>query len=509
MSRRTAAALLLTRGEGPDRAVYLVERSPELRFFGGYWALPGGTVDAAELVAAGDERTALENCAARELFEETGLLRHRLPAARTGGDFLRTQREALLATERAEANAAPPAPSPWPSLIGGAEPPPPLRALCRIETPPFAPVRYDTVFFHVPLEQCTIGTGGHRPEVWPGELRQGRFWLPQQALASWRNGDVMLVPPLVILLEHLSRHADFEAFASDIARTADAYAHGQLHVVRFSPGVVLAPLCTPTLPPASTTNCYIVGHERLWVVDPGSPDPTEQQRLLTLLGELTRNGATLEGILVTHHHQDHVGGVVALSQARNLPVRGHPLTLARLAPGFRAGAALDDGMRVPLGRSPDGQANWELLAVHTPGHDRGHLCFRESRYGAMLVGDMLSTISTIIIDPPEGHLATYLQSLEKLATHPMTTLYPAHGPAMRDGQRLVRQYIRHRRQRETSLQQALAQGGGTIDELLPKVYWDADERLHKYARRSLLAGLQKLQEEGAAVEADGRWAAKG
>ena len=503
MSRRTAAALLITRGEGPERRVFLCERAPELRFFGGYWALPGGTVGDEDRAQHGDEAAALQACAHRELFEETGLLRHTLPATRTGGDHLRQARELLLARERAEPTARPP--SPWPGLLAGSAPPLPLRELCRIETPAFAPVRYDTVFYHAPLEGCTAGTAGPRPDVWSGELTQGRFWYPQQALASWRNGDLLLVPPVVILLEHLARAADFEHFANELGTTAAGYRDGHLHQVRFSPGVVLAPLRTPTLPPATTTNCYIVGHERLWVVDPGSPHPEEQMRLLTLLGELTRGGAKVEGILVTHHHPDHVGGVNALSRALDLPVRGHPLTMARLAPGFRAGAALDEGMKVPLGRAPDGNAGWELLAIHTPGHDRGHLCFRESRYGAMLVGDMLSTISTIIIDPPEGHLATYLQSLERLAQSPITTLYPAHGPAMRDGQRLVKQYVRHRRQRETTLLQALEQGGGTLEELTPKVYWDADPKLFPFAARSLLAGLQKLQEEGRAQLTAGRW----
>jgi glyoxylase-like metal-dependent hydrolase (beta-lactamase superfamily II) len=196
-----------------------------------------------------------------------------------------------------------------------------------------------------------------------------------------------------------------------------------------------------------------------------------------------------------------------LSRALDLPVRGHALTLARLEPGFRAGAPLDDGDRIELGRSPDGRDGWELAAIHTPGHDRGHLCFRDSRYGTVLVGDMLSTVSTIIVDPPEGHLATYLRSLERLLEEPLTTLYPAHGPAMRDGNRLVKQYLRHRRQREASLVEALRAGGSTVDELLPKVYWDADPRLFPFAARSLLAGLQKLQEEGRASEHDGRWRA--
>jgi glyoxylase-like metal-dependent hydrolase (beta-lactamase superfamily II)/8-oxo-dGTP pyrophosphatase MutT (NUDIX family) len=512
MSRRTAAALLITRGDGAERTVFLVERSPELRFFGGYWALPGGTLGDEDRLGASDEAAALQACAHRELFEETGLIRHRLPPKQTSGEALAGMRDQLLARESAARDAAAGTtrpPSVWPGLVAGSVPPLPMRELCRIETPPFAPVRYDTAFFHVPIEQCVAGTAGLRPEVWRGELVQGRWWLPQQALASWRNGDLLLVPPLVILLEHLARAADFEHFARDLAATTQGYRDGHLHQVRFSPGVVLAPLRTPTLPPATTTNCYVVGHERLWVVDPGSPQAAEQERLLVLLGELTRHGAKVEGILVTHHHPDHVGGVNALSQALDLPVRGHPLTLSRLEPGFRPGAALDDGMKVPLGRAPDGQTGWELLAIHTPGHDRGHLCFRESRYGTMLVGDMLSTISTIIIDPPEGHLATYLQSLERLATQPMTTLYPAHGPALRDGQKLVKQYLRHRRQRETKLLEVLQQAPGTLEELLPKVYWDADPQLYRFAARSLLAGLQKLHEEGRAHEVQGRWQAAG
>lgn len=503
MSRRLAAALLITRGDGADRAVFLAERSPELRFFGGYWALPGGTVADEDRGAGGADADALQACAHRELFEETGLVRHRLPPARTGGEALAELREQLLAQERREPRER--AASPWRAAIASAPPPLPLRELCRIETPPFAPVRYDTAFFHVPVEQCVAGTAGPRPDVWPGELVQGRWWLPQQALASWRNGDLQLVPPVVILLEHLAATADFEAFARDVATIADGYRHGRLHQVRFSPGVVLAPLRTPTLPPATTTNCYVVGHERLWVVDPGSPHADEQQRLLALLDELGRGGARVDGILLTHHHPDHVGGVASLSRALDLPVRGHPLTLSRLEPGVRLGTPLDDGMRVPLGRSPDGHDGWHLRAVHTPGHDRGHLCFAESRHGTMLVGDMLSTVSTIIVDPPEGHLATYLHSLQRLATMPLTTLYPAHGPAVRDGHKLVKQYLRHRRQREAKLLEVLGGGDHTLDELLPKVYWDADPQLFRFAARSLLAGLQKLAEDGRAAEQGGRW----
>ncbi|MCB9875983.1 MAG: MBL fold metallo-hydrolase [Planctomycetes bacterium] len=508
MTRRTAAALMITRGQGRDLRVFLAERAPELRFFGGYWALPGGTVGAEDRLDDADERTALQRCADRELFEELGLLRHELPLQRGDAQALRQLRQELLQYEQQDGAA--PADSPWLRAIAGATAPLPLRELCRIETPAFAPVRYDTVFFQVPLEDCVGGTGGHLPDVWEGELVKGRFWLPTQALASWRNGDLLLVPPVVILLEHLARAADFEHFAREIASTSAGYARGNLHQVRFSPGVVLAPLETPTLPPATTTNCYVVGNEKLWVVDPGSPDPGEQQRLLHLLDELAVDGRELAGVLLTHHHPDHTGGAQALCEARGLRAFGHHLTLERIGRNIPRGDVLDDGSRLPLGTAPDGQRHWHLEALHTPGHDRGHLCFRESRYGAMLVGDMLSTVSTIIVDPPEGHLATYLQSLERLGAQPISTLYPAHGPALRDGERLVQKYLRHRRQREVGLLKALAEAPGTLDELLPKVYWDADPRLFPFAARSLQAGLDKLAEEGrAAMDADGRWRSSG
>ncbi len=517
MSRRHAAALLITRGSGADLEILLCERAPELRFFGGYHALPGGTLASEDWVVAGcepsaDDGAALQACALRELFEETGLVRHELPDARSTHAALVSARRDLLARENKgrEPDASPKGRSPFLDLIADCSQPAPLLPLCRIETPPFAPVRYDTVFFHLPLSQCRYGTkrdanGMPEPDVWNGELTHGRFWRPHDALRAWRQGEIQLVPPVVILCEHLAAHPDLAAFAAAIARTESSYQQGALHRVRFSPGVVLAPLRTPTLPPATTTNCLVVGHRELWVIDPGSPHEGEQRRLLTLLDELCADGATLRGVLSTHHHQDHTGGIAALCAARNLEVRGHPETLSRLPAGCRIGKAIHDGDVLQLGVAPDGSAGWTLAAIHTPGHDRGHLCFVESRYGAAIVGDMLSTVSTIIVDPPEGHLATYLHSLDRLLQEPLTTLYPAHGPAFRDGSRLVKQYLRHRRQRETSLVAALQGSAGTVEQLLPKVYWDADPKLYRFAARSLLAGLHKLEEEGRATHDGDLW----
>jgi glyoxylase-like metal-dependent hydrolase (beta-lactamase superfamily II) len=93
---------------------------------------------------------------------------------------------------------------------------------------------------------------------------------------------------------------------------------------------------------------------------------------------------------------------------------------------------------------PTARPDWQLRVLHTPGHARGHLTFVESRYRAALVGDLMSGVSTILIDPPEGHLATYLRSLERLLAEPILTVYPAHGPPHRDGHAMIRQLLAHR-----------------------------------------------------------------
>ena len=195
-----------------------------------------------------------------------------------------------------------------------------MSELCQIKTPPFAPVRYDTMFFLAQLP------AGQSPEIWEGELVSGGFHRPKDLLASWRQGEFLIVPPVVILLELLAAaNGDLDIFAASAQKTAAGYREGKLHRVQFTPGIIMASVRTPTLPPATTTNCYLVGSERLQIVDPGTPYEDELSRLYQLLDELRDEGCNLDNILLTHHHPDHVGGVQALSQRYDLPVRGHPL----------------------------------------------------------------------------------------------------------------------------------------------------------------------------------------
>ncbi len=482
---RTAAAILLLQGEAPDLRIYIVERSIKLRFFGGYQAFPGGVLDA-------DDQGSLPACALRELFEETGVM---LDSGMANADApsLQAARQALLTEKDLR---------PWQELKKLARGDASLTPVCRIRTPPFAPRRYDTVFYLAHLPK------GQEPSIVTGELTDGAFERPEDLLQEWLEGKCLVVPPALILLRLLANAKtknDLPEFLRQAEATAQGYQQGKLHRVQFSPGVIMASIKTPTLPPATTTNCCIVGHKNLQIIDPASPYPEEQKRLAELLDELVAEGHKLQNILVTHHHPDHVGGVHALSQSHNLPVRGHPLTLERLQPGFQQGEPLEHGDSIDLGPAPDGSPNWQLTAHFTPGHDRGHLCFHENRYQALIAGDLLSTASTILIEPPEGHLRTYLQSLEAMLKVPMQTLYPAHGPAVPNGHKLVRHYLRHRQQRESALRAALQKSPASLQDLVPLVYTDVDPSVHPLAARSMQAGLEKLQEEGLARQQDGIW----
>ncbi|MDF1800614.1 MAG: MBL fold metallo-hydrolase [Planctomycetota bacterium] len=556
---RPSAAILLCRRDGAELEVYLAERSPKLRFFGGSWAFPGGVLDTLdEELAAGlpsgpsgvpsaesegpfDDQS-LTLSALRELFEETGVLLEplasALPRDTEAGRAARAELRAGLSPRR---GATPEARRAWqalcaPLLERGATPAArltaALRPIGRITTPGFRPRRYETLFLLAELP------AGEVPEVIPGELVAGRFVKPAEALAAWRRGEERIVPPALFLLEFLAQAwTDAAPDATDAAKldaaleaagvAMAAIVAGRLHSAYTSPGVLAAPLRTPTLPPAATTNTYLVGHSDLYVIDPGTSEDGARARLYDTLDRGREPGREVRGVLLTHRHGDHIGSVSALCERYAVPLFAHQETLDDLAPlwgevGLEASisaggghrllgsapaeqVAIGEGHAFELGTAPDGSPGWQLVAHHTPGHAKGHLVFRDSRYGTMIVGDMVSTMSTIVIDPPEGHLATYLKSLRRLielgeqfgtTADGEWNLLPAHGPWTHKGRTAVERYLEHRGLREESLVRALGTGLRTPRELVAHVYADTAEEVWPIAERSLAAGLEKLREEG-------------
>lgn len=274
---------------------------------------------------------------------------------------------------------------------------------------------------------------------------------------------------------------------------------GAVHPVSVAPGIRVLALRTPTLPPAAHTNAYLVGPERgeQALVDPGSPYGDQQAILDAALEAEREAGRPLGMILLTHHHGDHIGGAAAAAARWGVPIAAHAATARRVASRVEVTRVLAPGETIALGPIL-------ITCVFTPGHAEGHLCFEVG--GASIAGDMVAGLGTILIDPDEGDMALYMDSLRTMLARPATTLLPAHGPTIVDGPAKLREYLAHRSMREVRVVGALTAGPAPLAELVSAVYTDTPRALWPLAERSLLAHLAKLAREGRAREVDaGRW----
>ena len=474
-----AASVLLTREPG-SREIFLVKRGQNLRFFGGFWAFPGGKV------APEDGRTyRKQSAAARELFEETGVLM----ARRADGSYLKSGteldafRRELLADKRSFSGIL--------ADLGLALCPDDFHLIGDVTTPAFAPLRFETTFFvaHLPP--------GQDPEIWPGELEDGRWASAADMLASWTRGECLLSPPTLMTLQAIAGRSAEEAPARLRSLLASLEA-GKIHPIFFVPAVQMIPLRTMGLPPSTHTNAFLIGNGPTYLLDPGPSAPDEQARLFDLLDEHVRTGRRLTAIVLTHHHPDHIGAANACAERYHVLIWAHPWTAEKLKDRIAVSRTIRDDDHLDLGPCPDGSGTWHLEAVHTPGHAPGHLAFYESHYRLLFVADMISTVSSVVIAPPEGDLAIYMQSLQRLRSFDCRLLLPAHGNVTARVRKTIDDCIEHRAKREEQLLDALAAGPRTIDELAPELYKGLPDPLMRFAKLQIQAGLIKLEREGKA-----------
>jgi glyoxylase-like metal-dependent hydrolase (beta-lactamase superfamily II) len=169
---------------------------------------------------------------------------------------------------------------------------------------------------------------------------------------------------------------------------------------------------------------------------------------------------------------------------------------------------LNEGSRLDLGTAPDGSAPWSLEALHTPGHAPGHLVFFDSRYRLLIAGDMVSMLSSVVIAPPDGDLAVYLRSLQRLRSLDLRVLMPGHGSPTIQPRQVLDEALAHRAKREGQLVAALREDPGrTTEELAGVIYRGLPEELFRLARLQVQAGLIKLEREGRAAADGPRWRA--
>ncbi len=305
-------------------------------------------------------------------------------------------------------------------------------------------------------------------------------------------------------------------------------------MTEVGPGVrrVVAP--NPGLMTGPGTNTYLIGNGDLALVDPG---PDDDAHLAALLEATSTGGDRLRWIMVTHTHIDHSPLAARLKKATGAQVVAYGLSpviagdhvLAHRAGGTGAGAGDGSGAGdvagegagegakgrdahekgfVPDRRMHDGHAlvapSFRLAAVHTPGHAANHLCFDLD--GLLFSGDHVMSGSTVVIAPPDGDMAEYLESLQRVRDRPPSRIAPGHGPMIDNPIAVLDQYLSHRRAREADVLARLADAGpagASPESLVAVIYQDVKPELHPVARFSVWAHLRKLATEGFVVGEDG------
>ncbi|WP_396268373.1 MBL fold metallo-hydrolase [Ideonella sp.] len=504
------------------------ERDNDLR--SGVWVFPGGVLDAVDATLharcegdtpeAANARLGLTDgaldysvAAVRECFEEVGLLfAHSarcpatLPSAAerkasvTGGDFvalcerhdLRLQLDALVYHSH------------W-------------------LTPPGIPKRFNTRFYVARLPE------GQAAQADEGEAQELAWFTPAEALKA----GLKLLPVTTRTLQDLARFDTVQAILDEararqhppmmmprLGQSAQgkgrpvlpdepAWAeigrldpHGQgtvcfelppLRAVALSPRITRVTCNNGSVMTGPGTNTYLIaepGSDEVTVLDPGPDDADTSAHLQAVMAAVGPRRVTR--IVVTHTHKDHSPAAQALKALTGAPLVG----MAALHPewqdtGFQPDQAVAEGEVLTLG------AHTHLQAVHTPGHAANHLCWLLQEEATLFTGDHIMQGSTVVINPPDGDMAAYFRSLERLLAMELRWFAPGHGFLMAEPHAEVRKLLAHRRAREAKVLAALkALGSATALALVPVVYGDVPVQRHGIAARSLTAHLLKLAGEG-------------
>jgi glyoxylase-like metal-dependent hydrolase (beta-lactamase superfamily II) len=258
-------------------------------------------------------------------------------------------------------------------------------------------------------------------------------------------------------------------------------------IVASNPGMMTGP----------GTNTYLVGIDEIAVIDPGPDDAAHLDAIAGCGGDRIR------WILLTHTHEDHSPGAAGLKKRTGAEILA-------FGPGEGRGKVRLDGT---LGDGAVIEATeFHLTALHTPGHASNHLCYLLNEERTLFTGDHIMQGSTVVISPPDGDMATYLDSLERLKTiRPrLKAIAPGHGHVIDDPLAVVDATIAHRLAREAQVLDVLRERGpAAITDLVEQIYADVVPELHPVARRTVWAHLRKLADEGVVKgdDLDGEWSA--
>ncbi len=246
------------------------------------------------------------------------------------------------------------------------------------------------------------------------------------------------------------------------------------------------------------TNTYLLGLDKIAVIDPG---PSNNDHFEAILAAI--NGRTVSHIIVTHSHMDHSPLARPLADKTGASIfaegthrSARPLFVGEINPldasgdmDFEPDIFLSDGDLI------DGDG-WSLTAIFTPGHTANHMAFGWKETDYLFPGDHVMAWATSIVAPPDGAMADYMNSLQKLLDQPQQTYFPGHGGRLEKAHLFVRALRTHRIMRERAVLEQIRKGRDTIPEMVAHIYKTTDKRLHGAAGLSVLAHLEDLVAKG-------------
>lgn len=263
------------------------------------------------------------------------------------------------------------------------------------------------------------------------------------------------------------------------------------------PGIVRLVAQNPGAYTFKGTNTYLIGTTTLGVIDPGPSDPGHLDKILSLAA-----GRKISHIFITHAHRDHSDGAKALAQNCGgiIAAYGRENRRQRVSSEDRVKSqslvdyAFDPDVSLEHGdtvKTPD----WELTALHTPGHAPDHLCFALEKNHILFSGDHVMGWNTTVVAPPEGRMSDYLSSLEKLLNRRDRVYLPGHGDRLETPFRTVKAYLVHRQWREQAILAEIRRGSQSVSDILQRVYPDVAKDIETAARFSILAHVEHLAEK--------------
>ena len=526
---RPAATVLLLRDAPGGVEVLMTRRSLTASFAPGAYVFPGGGIDAADAAAhaqatrrptQGDQHLTQAIAAIRESFEELGVLlaRHADGTPASADDIAALDRHAPFVPQCAARGLT----------LAAAD----VYVLAHWITDRDLPRRFDVPFLVARMPE------GQTPVADEAEQFEPVWVRPADALARHEAGQFFIIFPTIRTLQRLQGHPDVQSVLAACATEkplwtscpragwlAGKEARYMEHEPPFGELALVSPdgqiqhaldwqteqpvhllknvqrltAPNPGFMTGPGTNSYLVGDPRSGyiAIDPGPADAAHIERLWRAAG------GNIRAIVCTHSHADHSPGaqpLQALCNGTRPPILGLPSQpTARANSAFTPDRSLQDDELLALTRQgPEGEITHTLRVIHTPGHAANHLCLLLQEDGLLFSGDHILNGSTTVIDPPDGDMTAYLESLDRLdaacAEQSVEYILPAHGHVLGAARQVIAHLKAHRLAREAKVLAVMkADPDGTLDDWVARAYDDVPERIWPVAKRSLLAPALRIQ----------------